>query len=203
MVVPAPIASNPRPVDAEVRPSLRPASEGAPPSETNLRFGGVLAGQAVSGAAPSALLGVGVTVMLAAERPGLWAPALFVGWAHVGRSGLSEPGGTASFTLDAGIIDGCPLRWHWSRVSVRPCASLLIGRLATQGRNTNEPDSAVRPFGASGLALAATFGQTLQMSGRLGVGVALIRDSYKFDTTFFRADWLTISASLGVGASWP
>jgi hypothetical protein len=203
VVVPAPIAATPRPIDAEVRPSPRPTSEGALPSETNLRFGGVLAGHAVSGAAPSALLGVGVTVMLAAERPGLWAPALFVGGARVVRSGLSEPGGTASFTLDAGIIDGCPLRWRWSTLSVRPCASLLVGRLATEGRNTNEPTGAVRPFGASGLALAATFGQTLQISGRLGVGVALVRDSYKFDTTFFRADWLTISASLGVGASWP
>jgi hypothetical protein len=163
----------------------------------------VLAGQAVLGAAPSALLGVGVTAMLAAERPGLWAPALFVGWAHVVRSDLAEPGGTASFTLDAGIIDGCPLRWRWSRVSVRPCASLLVGRLAAQGRNTVQPASAARPFGASGLALTATIGQTLQLSGRLGVGVTLIRDSYEFDTTFFRADRLTISASLGIGASLP
>jgi hypothetical protein len=203
VVLPAPIASNSRPIDAEVRPSPPPGSEGAPPSETTLRFGGVLSGQAVSGAAPSTLLGAGVTVMLAAERPGLWAPALFVGWAHVVRSGLSEPGGTASFKLDAGIIDGCPLRWRWSRVSVRPCASLLVGWLAAQGRSTQPPASSARPFGASGLALTATFGQTLQLSGRLGVGVALIRDSYKFDTTFFRADWLTVSASLGVGANWP
>jgi hypothetical protein len=203
VVLPARTTPPPRPIDAKVHPSPGPIGEVGPASETNLQFGGGLAGQAVFGAAPSALLGVGVTLMLAAERSGLWAPALLVGGAHVVRSGLSEPGGTASFTLDAGVIDGCPSRWRWSRVSVRPCASLLVGRLATQGGNTNEPASAVRPFGASGLALAATFGRTLQISGRLGVGVALIRDSYKFDTTFFRADWLIISASLGVGASWP
>ena len=63
---------------------------------------------------------------------------------------------------------------------------------------------ASRPFAAAGAALAVGFGAKLEVSGRLGIGVTLLRDSYEFaNDVFYRAAAVTISASLGVGMRWP
>src|SRR5437762_1464135 len=83
--------------------------------------------------APSSRPGVAVYGMAELDRGGLWAPALFVGATHVWRNDLAESGGTASFTLDAASVDACPLRLGWSRLVARPCASALVGRLASTG----------------------------------------------------------------------
>jgi hypothetical protein len=86
----------------------------------------------------------------------------------------------------------------------RPCASALIGRLAATGTETEQGQSVPRPFAVAGLALSASLGTTIEVWGRLGVGLTLIRDSYEFGTvTFHRAAAVTTSASLGIGRRWP
>ena len=168
-----------------------------------LRLGGAIVGQGFVGPAPSAMLGVAVYGLLAREAAGAWSPSLIFGGTHAGRSSFMADG-TAAFSLDAASVDACPLRWHWSWLWVRPCATLLLGRLAARGSDTLQPASVARPFGAVGAALTAGFGHTVQIWARVGAGVTLLKDAYQFgDVIFHRSDDLTIFASLGVGAERP
>ena len=170
------------------------------------QLGVYLAGQTIFGPAPSALPGIAAYAMAALNREGAFSPALIVGATHLWRADLSEPDGAASFTLDAASLDACPVRLGGSRLAVRPCASALVGRLTASGSNTAVPASAARPFAALGAAVAAGLGigARLELSVRLGVGATLIRDAYEFGTApFHRAERVTTSASLGIGAHWP
>lgn len=198
-----PPATGPAAPAPEVQSAAKPPS--APSEATKRELGATLAGQTVFGAAPSVMPGVALYAMAALERDGLWAPALFLGATHVWRGDLAESGGAASFTLDAASLDACPLRLRRSSLVVRPCASALFGRLASQGTsNIEQPGGASRPFGAAGAALTASYRSRLVLSARLSVGVTLIRDSYEFATNvFYRTAPLTIAVSLGVGLGWP
>jgi hypothetical protein len=110
----------------------------------------------------------------------------------------------ASFTLDAATIDACPLRVGGSALVARPCATVLLGRLNASGSQTTDAASFARFYGAAGAALTASVGTTIQVSGRLGFGMTLVRDTYDFTgPTFHRASRFTIAASLGVGLRWP
>jgi hypothetical protein len=162
------------------------------------------AGETIFGPSPRAMPGVALYLFAGLDREGLWSPALVVGATHVWRSDLSEPGGAASFTLDAASLDACPLRLRWWRLTARPCASALIGRLAAQGSSTAQAAGAARPFGAAGAVIAAGLGSPIELTARLGIGVTLLRDSYEFATNvFYRAAAVTVSASVGVGVHWP
>ena len=175
-----------------------------PAATTRREFGVSVAGQTIFGPAPAVMPGIALYVMAALDRDGAWAPALFVGATHVGRADLSEAGGTASFALDAATLDACPLRLRWSRLTARPCASALVGRLSSKGSDTDQPASAARPFGVAGAAMTASFGSTVELSGRLGVGLTVLRDSYEFgNAVFYQSSLFTISASVGIGAHWP
>ena len=167
------------------------------------QFNAAVAGQTIFGPAPAAMPGVGLYVTVALDRQSPWAPALIVGAVHVWRSDLVERGGTASFTLDAGSLDACPLGLRWSGLTARPCVAALVGRLAAQGANTSPALSVARPFAAAGAALSASYGSTFEVSGRLGLGVTVVRDAYEFaNDVFHRAGPFVVSASLGIGARW-
>ena len=171
---------------------------------TRRRFGAYVAGETTFGPAPAVMPGIALHGMAALERDGVWAPALFVGLTHAWRSDLAQSNGAASFTLDAATVDLCPLRFGGSLLAARPCASALVGRMAASGSDTEQGASAARPFGAAGAALTATFGTTVELYARLGIGVTLLRDAYEFGgTTFHRAGRITTTASLGVGLHWP
>ena len=175
-----------------------------PAATTRREFGVSLAGQTIFGPAPAVMPGIALYVMAALDRDGGWAPALFVGAMHVGRADLSELGGTASFALDAATLDACPLRLRWSRLTARPCASALVGRLSSKGSHTDQAASAARPFGVAGATMTASFGSTVELSARLGAGLTLLRDSYEFaNAVFHQSSLFTISASVGIGAHWP
>jgi hypothetical protein len=171
---------------------------------TGRHYAAYVAGQTIFGPAPVILPGLALYGMAALDRGGVWAPALFVGATRVWRSNLSEPGGTASFTLDAATLDACPLRLGGSRLVARPCVSALVGRLTASGSDTPDPATSARPFAAAGAALTASLGTTVELSARLGIGMTLIRDSYHFgSTTFHRAGGITTTVSVGVGLRWP
>jgi hypothetical protein len=148
--------------------------------------------------------GVTLYVMGAIERDGPWAPALVLGATHAWRSDLAEQGGTASFVLDAATVDACPLRVRRFGVTARPCLAVLVGRFVAQGGgNTDRPQTVPRPFAATGGALTASAGSTVQLFGRFGLGVTVVRDAYEFATdVFHRASLFMFSASIGVGARW-
>jgi hypothetical protein len=88
-------------------------------------------GQTIFGPAPAVMPGVALTGMIALDRDSVWSPALFVGATHAWRNDLPEPGGAASFALDAASVDACPLRLAWSLLVTRPCVSGLVGRMAS------------------------------------------------------------------------
>ena len=131
---------------------VEPAAPVAP-EPTRRRFGAYVAGETTFGPAPAVMPGIALHGMAALERDGVWAPALFVGLTHAWRSDLSQSNGAASFTLDAATVDVCPLRFGGSLLAARPCASALVGRLASTGSDTIDGASAARPFGAAGRRL--------------------------------------------------
>ncbi|HMF43102.1 MAG TPA: hypothetical protein VKQ32_20655, partial [Polyangia bacterium] len=174
-------------------------------SATKRQFGAGLAGQTIFGPAPNVMPGIAVYGKAALDRDTIWSPALFVGATHVWRDGLSQLGGSASFTLDAANLDACPIRLGRSAWTLHPCASALVGRIASSGADTGNATNSARPFAIAGAAVNAGVGlaSSVEISLRLGVGVTLIRDSYQFAAnTFYRAGAVTTSASLGVGVRW-
>ena len=206
---PSPVATpaEPPPVTPPAPPeTVRAASPPAPGAfaPTRRQFGASVAGQTVFGAAPGVMPGVALYATAALDRAGWWAPALVVGATHVWRDDLAEPGGTASFTLDAGSLDLCPLHFRWAWLEARPCASALVGRMSARGSHTEQGASASRPYAVAGAAVTAGFGSVIELSLRLAVGVTLIRDSYELGgEVFYRAGPITTTFSLGFGKSWP
>ena len=206
-------APAPKPPDRTAPPTPPPERTAAPsPPQPTVaarvpsarQFGAYLAGQTVLGPAPAIMPGLALYVLAALERQGPWSPALVLGATRVWRADLSETGGTASFTLDAASLDACPLRFRWTALTARPCASALFGRLTSRGSDATPTASATRPFAVAGAVISVGFGSRVDVSARLALGLTLIRDSYEFGTdVFHRADPITVSASVGVGAHWP
>ena len=107
------------------------------------QFGASVAGQTIFGPAPAVMPGIAIYGMAALERDGVWSPALFLGATHVWRDDLSEPGGTASFTLDAASLDACPLRLGAGRGS-SPARALRARRAAERERHRHRAGGRAR-----------------------------------------------------------
>jgi hypothetical protein len=188
----------PAKIEAVAPPGRAPTQAGSP------SFGVQVTGETIFGPAPSVMPGFALRAMAALDRESRWSPAIFLSLMHSWRSGLSQPGGSASFTLDAASVDACPLRLRWSRLAARPCASAMVGRFETRGADTDNAASAARPYATAGGAVIVTVEAKVELAARLGVGATLIRDSYEFaSSVFHRASPVTVSASLGVGFRWP
>jgi hypothetical protein len=195
-----PVAKPPAPPATVTPPEPSPP----PPSvRTPRELGVFVAAETIFGPAPSVMPGLALHGMAARERDGLWAPALFVGLTHAWRHEIAEPGGDASFTLDAATVDACPLRVRLSWLAARPCASALVGRIATSGSGTENAASAARPFAVAGASAIATAGSTVSLFVRVALGITLIRDAYELGSdVFYRSGRLTASAGVGVGVRW-
>lgn len=194
----APAAESERPIPPE---SLRPESS------NRSRFGLLLAAQAFVGPAPGAMPGIALYAIAASERAALWSPAVVIGATHVWRSGIEAQGGTAEFALDALSVDACPVRARFSALEVRPCVSVLGGRFAARGSNTENPASGGgRPFGmVGGSALVAVrLVWRLEASARFAAGANLVRDSFEFTPVVFHdVPAISVAVSLGAGVRWP
>jgi hypothetical protein len=199
----------PAPPAARVAPDPeRPVvvASSPPPVATQRRFGGGALGQAIFGPAPGALPSVGIYLVAALDRDAVWSPALVVSATHAWSSGLVEPGGTAAFTLDAASLDACALRLHLGFWEARACATALYGRLAASGSETYSPASTSRPFAAAGGAvlMSLALGPLFELTGRVGAGASLIRDSFAFSpAVFHRTAAVTVTAGLAVGVRFP
>jgi len=199
----APPPTPPRPTTPPP-PAVIAAPPGGPPPPPRPRTGWGLeaGGWLAAGPAPRPLPGVWLGGLVARERPGAWSPALAVSLLHAGSGDLAEPGGRASFTLNAAVLDACPVRLAASIVEARPCASLLLGRLAAAGSDTYAPASAERSFGAAGLSLrlAVALPHHLQVGGRVEAEAPWRRDAFAFSpTVFHRAAAVTLAAGLSLG----
>jgi hypothetical protein len=170
------------------------------------RIGADVAVQSFLGASPEVMPGVAVYAYAALDRAALWSPAIVLGATHAWRTGLPEPGGTASFALDAGTLDACAVRARLSVIEARACASTLVGLLSISGSETRAPAATARPFVVAGAAaiLTADLGSILSLSARLTAGATIVRDSFEFTpVVFYRAPPVSLSAGLGIGVHVP
>jgi hypothetical protein len=203
--------SKPPPVPATTPPESDSNEEPDAPPEPSLpsapRFGVALAGQSFVGPAPGIMPGVALYVLAGVDRPALWSPALLIGLTHAWRTDVEEEGGTASFMLDAASLDACPWRVRLPRTELRPCASVLGGRLSAHGKDTRNPVGEIaRPFWVVGGAALVTVDLAwhLEASARLGVGGNLVQDSFTFGSNrFHTVGPVTVAGSVGVGVRLP
>lgn len=176
--------------------------EDTPSPPHKARAGVHAAAGSVWGPAPAAMPALTVSGMAALDGEGLWSPAIVLGLSHAWRSDLDQTGGQASFSLDAAVLDACPLRIPVARFETRLCATALLGRMAASGAGSFENSSYARLFAAAGASGLFTLGlgQWVELSARVGIGMALRRDSYQFQSdVFYETSHLTTSASLGAG----
>jgi hypothetical protein len=175
--------------------------------ESRPRFALQLAAQSFVAPAPGVMIGVGVHARAGVDTPSIWSPALVLGVARAWRSGVEARGGTASFTLDAAILDLCAVRFALASVETRVCASALGGRLRAEGTDTlNSPGAVARPFWvAGGSALfTAPIGARFEVSARLAAGVNLVRDEFKFEpVVFHEVPVVTFAPSVAFGTRFP
>jgi len=206
-VVVTPPPPSPRPSQPTTQVAPPPSPQPPPPRVASVRrFGVGAAGEVLFGPSPDLMPGIALSGQAALDRDALWSPALILAWVHASDSGLTETGGTAGFTLDAGSLDACALRVQKTPVEVRACANALVGRLAASGSQTYSPSSAARPYAAVGGAVLVSGGpwHLLELSGRFAAGASLIRDSFEFlPNIFHHTPAMTLSGSLGVGIRFP
>jgi hypothetical protein len=98
---------------------------------------------AQSAAAPEGALGAGVGVALQAPAYGVLTPWLMLALYRTLKSSASLPDNSASatFTLTAVYVVGCPVRWPatgwWS---LRPCMDFDLGRLSGRGLDSTQTE---------------------------------------------------------------
>jgi hypothetical protein len=201
---PAP-TSNASPPDSAVA-GRRAGPSSFAPLASRPRIGVDLAAQSFFGAAPDFMPGVALYALAALDREALFSPAVLLGITHAWRTGLAEPGGTASFMLDATTLDLCAVRLRSGAIEVRACGSGLLGLLSSSGADTRAPASRSRPFVVVGAAaiLSADLGSVLAVSARLTAGATLVRDSFEFGPAqFYQVAPVSVSGSLGFGIRLP
>jgi hypothetical protein len=171
------------------------------------RFALQLAGQSFFAPAPGVMVGLGVYAMAGLDTASIWSPALALGVTRAWRSGVEARGGTASFTLDAAMLDACAVRFAFAAIEARFCAWALGGSLTAEGTNTlNAPGAVARPFWVVGgtAMFTAALGARFEMSARLAAGVNLVRDEFKFEPiVFHEVPAVTLAPSIAFGARFP
>ena len=205
---PAPIA---RDSDVDAVPAAKVATAAASRESPNTiamhrRFSMGVAGEVVSGPAPSLLGGGALYAMAMLDRDALWSPAVVIWGSHSRAKSVVEPSGTASFVLTSVSLDACPLRLAFEVVEARLCATATVGRLAASGSHTYSPASESRPYAALGGAtlVSVGIGRLFVVTGRVAAGTALVRDAFSFaPNVFYRSAALTVSSDLALGVRFP
>jgi hypothetical protein len=165
-----------------------------------------VAGRVISGPAPHPMPAAAIGLVAALDRPSLWSPEVRLTAEHGWQNGLAEPGGTASFALDALALDLCFLRLSVAAVDLRGCASATAGRLWASGSDTYSPASQARPFLALGGAaiLEIALGRWVELAGSVEAADTPIRDAFEFSPdVFHRVSATTLTFDLGLGVRFP
>lgn len=187
-----------RVTDAEAPERRAPDADA---SEASFAFGSSAVVQGLSGVAPVAMAGVGVSLEL--ELGSGWlAPRVRLEGVHYFGVTHSTDGGDARFELDSLEAFACPLRLGSERVSLHPCAALSGGRLVASGRDTSDPASHTRSLWIAGgaVVLGLRPSPLLLVSAALGVGAPTRRDSFQFTPDeFHQISPVVVSGSVGLG----
>jgi hypothetical protein len=201
-------AASPKPNSPAMPAATEVSNEGArTPAPSRGTFAAQVAFESFVGVAPGVMPSIALFGIAGVDRPTPWSPVLVLGVRHAWLMDVEEPGGNASFMLDAATLDACPLRFRLGLFDARPCGSLLFGRLSARGTETlNAPTDSARPFWVVGGAaiVTARLAWQVELSGRLAVGANLVRDSFAFSpTTFHTVPPVSAAASVGIGVGWP
>jgi hypothetical protein len=210
----APLASGPRlrtpPTSATPpdRPEGSAAGQSPAPAAlpTRRSLRARVAGRVISGPAPHPMPAAAIGLVAALDRPSLWSPEVRLTAEHGWQNGVTEPGGTASFALDALALDLCFLRLSVAAVDLRGCATGTAGRLSASGSDTYSPASQARPFLALGGAaiLEIALGRWVELAGSVEAADTPIRDAFEFSPeVFHRVSATTLTFDLGIGVRFP
>lgn len=159
-VAPAPAAAPeasppPKPPPPVAPPEEEPLEE---PSETGttslgLELGAkLMVGQVVS---PFVTFGGELVARVRFVRGDREGPSLGLGFVRLQNDLFREPD-DASIRFTGASLTGCPARWDVSGVlTLEPCALLVAGWIAAEGRNLSHTEATRRPYYAGGGSLTA------------------------------------------------
>ncbi len=182
----------------------------APPASGNDARGprrGVLSvgagGIVIGGPAPLSLAGASVYAVWGWNRDSPWSPAVTLAAGHSERNGLSFPGGTANFSLDAVQLEVCPV-WLGMRrrLGARACALGMMGALAVRGVQTMSPQNHRRFFALFGGSLAVIYQAASRVELVASGGFAFPLQHYAFQfepRVFYRVETVSMMGGVGVG----
>jgi hypothetical protein len=193
---------NAPPLQAAPAPASAPARPQEPPPAVHRRASAAVGPQVLIGPAPRAMPGLTLDLSAGWDRPSVWSPAVRLSAGLAWSGALSEPGGTAGFSMAAITLDACPVRLASRNAELRTCATGTLGRLGAAGSRTFDATTVERPFAATGGALVVTLpvGQRVEITARGSVAASWIRDSFAFaPAVFYRGAPLLVTAGLTAG----
>lgn len=164
LIIAVSLPSRPESAPPSAPAPLSPASLATETATPGLRFGGGIDAAVLGELAPSAMLGFEVFVDVASEETGL-APAFRLGLRHAARAGISAPPGEASFGLDAGVAEFCPVAARLATpVRLRMCALGVVGVLSATSTGLERSASDRHPWVAFGSASRVEFSLSSALS---------------------------------------
>jgi hypothetical protein len=189
-------------------PSPPPSPPPPPPPSLGLAAGVSIGAQ--SGVGPSVSL-LGRAHLEALVRPtasNALRPTIRLAALRAVAQQVDTAAGTADLSLSGARVDACPLRLALAGpLELRPCAALELGAHLGAGSRTASAASETRAWvapGALGRAVVRVFGPiTAEIEG--GATFPLFRYRFYFgpDVTAFQAAPVALSASVGLGVSFP
>ena len=193
---PAPSAPAPAP--------LPPAPASAP--SRGIAWGGGAGAGIFAGASPSAAAAIVVHADVESRAERIFAPSAVLGATFVLPSSTVAAGADVASALQMGTADGCPVRFGVSRLALRPCVEVQVGRLEARsaGFAGARLDSAVWVAVAATLRGRAELGAGIGLELAIAAGSPLIQDAYSVgDRRVLTVGPLLFSAIAGVGVHFP
>lgn len=183
---------------------LPPASASAP--SRGIAWGGGAGAGIFAGASPSAAAAIVVHAEVESRAERIFAPSAVLGATFVLPSSTVAAGADVASALQMGTADGCPVRFGGSRLALRPCVEVQVGRLEARsaGFAGARLDSAVWVAVAATLRGRAELGAGIGLELAVAAGSPLIQDAYSVgDRRVLTVGPLLFSAIAGVGVHFP
>lgn len=182
-----------------------PRREPTPSSQIVVSASATALVEGVSGVAPTAMPGLGLAASVSVGN-GWFVPEFRLAATHFFQVTYPADGGDAQFDFDAAHLAVCPIRLGRTEFALRPCATVLGGRIEASGTNTLNPERHTRPLWAVGGSLLATVRPVgvLLVTGEIGLSAPFSRDRFQFDPSeFHQVSSLVVSGTFGLGFELP
>ncbi|HSO40917.1 MAG TPA: hypothetical protein VLT33_50670, partial [Labilithrix sp.] len=174
--------------------------------DAGLAWGGGAGAGVFAGASRSAAAAIVVHADLESRAPGLLAPSGILGATFVLPSSATAAGAEIASALQAGTLDGCPVRFGGRRLALRPCVELQVGRLEARSAGFAGARLSSSPWVALAAALRgrAELGAGIALEIAVAGGSPLIQDAFTVgDQRVLEIGPLVFSAIGGLGVHFP